>query len=83
MQQSAIDAMDVHGGRAVMQGPRNYVANVYASAPVAITVEGANILTRSLMVFGQGLIRCHATMFDELDALYDKSGKGIAILIRP
>jgi len=79
MQQSAIDAMDVHGGRAVMQGPRNYVANVYASAPVAITVEGANILTRSLMVFGQGLIRCHATMFDELDALYDKSGKGIAI----
>jgi len=78
MQQSAIDAMDVHGGRAVMQGPRNYVANVYASAPVGITVEGANILTRSLMVFGQGLIRCHATMFDELDALYDKSGKGIA-----
>jgi len=79
MQQSAIDAMDVHGGRAVMQGSRNYVANVYASAPVAITVEGANILTRSLMVFGQGLIRCHATMLDELDALYDKSGKGIAI----
>jgi acyl-CoA dehydrogenase len=77
MQQSAIDAMDVHGGRAVMQGPRNYVANVYASAPVGITVEGANILTRSLMVFGQGLIRCHATMFDELDALYDKGGKGI------
>jgi len=78
MQQSAIDAMDVHGGRAVMQGPRNYVANVYASAPVGVTVEGANILTRSLMVFGQGLIRCHATMFDELDALYDKSGTGIA-----
>ena len=77
MQQSAIDAMDVHGGRAVMQGPRNYVANVYASAPVGVTVEGANILTRSLMVFGQGLIRCHATMFDELNALYDKSGKGI------
>ncbi len=77
MQQSAIDAMDVHGGRAVMQGPRNYVANVYASAPVGITVEGANILTRSLMVFGQGLIRCHATMFDEIDALYDKSGNGI------
>jgi acyl-CoA dehydrogenase len=77
MQQSAIDAMDVHGGRAVMQGPRNYVANVYASAPIGITVEGANILTRSLMIFGQGLIRCHATMFDELDALYDKSGNGI------
>jgi len=73
MQQSAIDAMDVHGGRAIMQGRRNYVANVYASAPVGITVEGANILTRSLMVFGQGIVRCHLTMFDELGALHDKS----------
>jgi len=73
MQQSAIDAMDVHGGRAVMQGRRNYVANVYASAPVGITVEGANILTRSLMVFGQGLVRCHLTMLDELGALHDQS----------
>jgi len=77
LQQSSIDAMDVHGGRAVMQGKRNYVANVYASAPVGITVEGANILTRSLMIFGQGLIRCHQTMLDELTALHDNNKKSI------
>ena len=77
LQQSSIDAMDVHGGRAVMQGKRNYVANVYAGAPVAITVEGANILTRSLMIFGQGLIRCHQTMLDELNALHDNNKKSI------
>ena len=58
LQSSSIDAMDVHGGRAVMEGKRNYVSKVYSGAPVAITVEGANILTRSLMIFGQGLIRC-------------------------
>jgi acyl-CoA dehydrogenase len=69
--------MDVHGGRAVMQGKRNYVANVYTGAPVAITVEGANILTRSLMIFGQGLIRCHETMLDELNALHDNSKESI------
>ena len=63
--------MDVHGGRGVMQGKRNYVSNVYSGAPVAITVEGANILTRSLMIFGQGLIRCHKTLLDELTALHD------------
>lgn len=66
LQSSSIDAMDVHGGRAVMEGKRNYVSNVYSGAPVAITVEGANILTRSLMIFGQGLIRCHKTMLDEI-----------------
>jgi len=77
LQQSAIDAMDIHGGRAVMQGKRNYVANVYAGAPVAITVEGANILTRSLMIFGQGLIRCHQTMLDELTALHDNNSESV------
>ncbi len=71
LQNSSIDAMDVHGGRGVMQGKRNYVSNVYSGAPVAITVEGANILTRSLMIFGQGLIRCHKTLLDELTALHD------------
>ena len=77
LQQSAIDAMDVHGGRAVIQGKRNYVANVYTGAPVAITVEGANILTRSLMIFGQGLIRCHQTMLDELTALHDNNSESV------
>jgi len=77
LQNSSIDAMDVHGGRAVMEGKRNYVSNVYSGAPVAITVEGANILTRSLMIFGQGLIRCHKTMLDELRALHDESKDSI------
>jgi len=77
LQSSSIDAMDVHGGRAVMEGKRNYVSNVYSGAPVAITVEGANILTRSLMIFGQGLIRCHKTMLDELRALHDESKDSI------
>ncbi|MCB2107397.1 MAG: acyl-CoA dehydrogenase, partial [Rhodobacteraceae bacterium] len=53
------DAMDVHGGKGICDGPSNYLANVYHAMPVSITVEGANILTRSLIVFGQGAIRCH------------------------
>ena len=77
LQSSSIDAMDVHGGRAVMEGKRNYVSKVYSGAPVAITVEGANILTRSLMIFGQGLIRCHKTMLDELRALHGESKDSI------
>jgi acyl-CoA dehydrogenase len=55
----ANDTMDVHGGKAICLGPRNYVARGYQSVPIAITVEGANILTRSLIIFGQGAIRCH------------------------
>ena len=55
----ANDAMDVHGGKGIMLGPRNYLGRGYQSMPIAITVEGANILTRSLIIFGQGAIRCH------------------------
>src|SRR5258708_5068134 len=55
----ANDAMDVHGGKGIMLGPRNYLGRGYQSIPIAITVEGANILTRSLIIFGQGAIRCH------------------------
>ncbi|WP_423820752.1 acyl-CoA dehydrogenase [Salinisphaera sp. SPP-AMP-43] len=62
------DAMDVHGGRGIQQGPRNYLASSYQSVPIAITVEGANILTRSLMIFGQGAIRCHPYVFPEMEA---------------
>lgn len=62
------DAMDVMGGRAVQQGPRNFVANGYQGIPIAITVEGANILTRNLMIFGQGAIRCHPYVFPEMEA---------------
>lgn len=57
--QIAIDGMDVLAGAGVMQGPSNVVAQAYTSAPVGITVEGANILTRTLIIFGQGATRCH------------------------
>ena len=62
------DAMDVHGGRAVCNGPNNYLFNAYSAVPVAITVEGANILTRTLIVFGQGAIRCHPWLLKEIEA---------------
>lgn len=62
------DAMDVHGGRAISRGPRNYLARPYIGIPVAITVEGANILTRNLIIFGQGAIRCHPYVLREMEA---------------
>ncbi|MGM0564254.1 MAG: acyl-CoA dehydrogenase [Pseudomonadota bacterium] len=66
--QVAIDGMDIHGGRGVMMGPRNYIGRGYQSVPVAITVEGANILTRSMIIFGQGAIRCHPYVLPEMEA---------------
>ncbi len=62
------DAMDVISGRGIQRGPRNNLATGYAACPVAITVEGANILTRNLMIFGQGAIRCHPFVFPEMEA---------------
>ncbi|MFL1407432.1 acyl-CoA dehydrogenase [Marinobacter sp. M1N3S26] len=62
------DAMDVHGGKTVTLGPRNYLGIGFSAAPVSITVEGANIMTRSLMIFGQGAIRCHPYVLKELAA---------------
>lgn len=62
------DAMDVHGGKAICLGPNNYLERYYQSIPIAITVEGANILTRNLIIFGQGAMRCHPYLFAELDA---------------
>lgn len=62
------DAMDIHGGKAVTLGPRNYLGIGYSANPVAITVEGANIMTRNLMIFGQGAIRCHPYVLEELAA---------------
>ena len=64
----ANDAMDVHGGKGIMLGPRNYLGRVYQSIPIAITVEGANILTRNLIIFGQGAIRCHPYVLQEMAA---------------
>jgi acyl-CoA dehydrogenase len=66
--QMVTDAMDVHGGKTVTLGPRNYLGIGYSSTAVAITVEGANIMTRSLMIFGQGAIRCHPWVLKELEA---------------
>jgi len=62
------DAMDVHGGKGIQLGPRNYLGRHYQVVPVAITVEGANILTRSLIIFGQGAIRCHPFVLREMNA---------------
>ena len=67
--QVASDTMDVHGGKAVQLGPKNYAARGWESVPIAITVEGANIMTRSLMIFGQGAIRCHPYVLKEMQAL--------------
>ena len=62
------DAMDVHAGKAVCRGRNNYLSGVYSTIPVAITVEGANILTRSMIIFGQGAIRCHPYVLREMRA---------------
>ncbi len=63
------DAMDIHAGKAVIDGPQNYIGNLYRAVPVGITVEGANILTRNLIVFGQGAIRAHPYLIAEMAAL--------------
>ena len=65
------DAMDVHGGKGIQLGPKNYLGRGYQSIPIAITVEGANILTRNLMIYGQGAIRCHPYVLKEMRAAAD------------
>ncbi|MDP4537810.1 acyl-CoA dehydrogenase [Alkalimonas collagenimarina] len=62
------DAFDIHAGRAIQLGPKNYLAHGYMGVPISITVEGANILTRNLMIFGQGATRCHPYVLAELQA---------------
>ncbi len=69
--QVANDAMDVHGGKGICLGPKNYLARSYQVVPVAITVEGANLLTRNLIIFGQGAIRCHPFVLREMNAARD------------
>ncbi len=65
------DAMDVHGGKGIIEGPLNYLGSLYRGVPIAITVEGANIVTRALIQFGQGAIRCHPYLLKEMMALED------------
>jgi len=67
--QCILDAMDVHAGKGIIQGPNNYLAHAYQGLPISITVEGANILTRSLIIFGQGAIRAHPCLLNEMNAV--------------
>jgi len=71
MREALGDAMDVHSGKAVIDGPLNYLQPAYRSIPIGITVEGANIVTRNLIIFGQGAIRAHPHLLDEMQALQE------------
>jgi len=71
MRRSLNDAMDIHGGRAICDGPSNYLQTGYQMAPVGITVEGANILTRTLITFAQGALRSHPFLYKEVQAVQD------------
>jgi len=74
--QLIIDAMDIFAGAGIMQGPRNILARGYAAAPIGITVEGANIMTRTLIIFGQGATRCHPHAFNLIQSVSQKNVKG-------
>jgi acyl-CoA dehydrogenase len=67
------DAMDVQGGTGICMGPRNFLGRAYQAIPISITVEGANILTRSLIIFGQGAVRCHPYVLKEMQAVAEKN----------
>lgn len=75
MRESMDDAFDIQGGRAIQDGPGNYLFGAYQSMPVAITVEGANILTRTLMTFAQGVLRAHPYLLKEIQAAQNKDRK--------
>ena len=72
MRQVVDDAMDIHGGKGISLGPKNYLANIYQAAPIGITVEGANILTRNLMIFNQASMRSHNFLFGETESAINK-----------
>jgi acyl-CoA dehydrogenase len=74
MRQSTNDALDIHGGKGICDGPHNYLQGAYQMVPVTITVEGANILTRTLITFAQGALRSHPYLFAEIEALQDQDG---------
>lgn len=67
------NAMDISGGKGICMGPHNYIAQTYIEAPIAVTVEGANILTRSMIIFGQGAMRCHPFLLKELEAALEEN----------
>lgn len=83
MRRSVNDAMDLHGGRGICDGPSNYLQSAYQMVPVGITVEGANILTRSLITFAQGALRSHPYLYREIQACQDPdSQQGLAAFER-
>jgi acyl-CoA dehydrogenase len=73
--QVANDGMDVVGGKGICLGPSNFLGRAYQQVPIAITVEGANILTRSLIIFGQGAIRCHPYLLPEMHAAHNADAR--------
>jgi len=75
----AIDAMDIAGGKGICMGPSNFLGAAYMQLPVSITVEGANILTRSLIIFGQGAIRCHPYVLDEMAAAHEPDARAASV----
>lgn len=76
------DGMDILGGKGIIAGPSNLLSGAYRGAPIAITVEGANILTRSLIIFGQGAVRCHPFVMQEMQAVaqQDTQALGAALI---
>jgi acyl-CoA dehydrogenase len=76
MRRTVIDAMDIRAGAAIQLGPRNSLARAYVSAPIGITVEGANILTRSMIIYGQGAIRCHPFVQTEIRTIAENDLAG-------
>jgi acyl-CoA dehydrogenase len=77
--QVAIDAMDIAGGKGICMGPSNFLGAAYMQLPVSITVEGANILTRSLIIFGQGAIRCHPYVLKEMAAAHEPDARAASV----
>jgi acyl-CoA dehydrogenase len=73
MRKALIDTMDILGGAGITRGPRNSMASAYVAMPIGITVEGANILTRTLMIFGQGALRAHPFAFKEVKAVEENN----------
>ncbi|HAT8178112.1 TPA: acyl-CoA dehydrogenase [Legionella pneumophila] len=74
-------SMDVHAGRAIVVGPRNYLNSLYQSIPISITVEGANIMSRNLLIFGQGSMACHPFIRDEFYAISSENKEAFREII--
>lgn len=79
--QNILDSMDILAGKAIMRGPGSIIGDNYRTAPIGVTVEGANILTRTLIQFGQGAVRCHPYLYKELNALINRNDAELLTLV--